>query len=931
MNEKSQVYKKGGTLKGLVFFVGILLLVLTSFFHASLDPSQFLFANDGPLGISYSEAMRSPAVFSGVWADLNWLGFGSSGIALGLSGLVQIPFSPETVHKIYVPFSLFLVGLSSWLFFRQLGFGMMVCVLGGLAGALNMRFFSVACWGLGTWNVAIASFFLALAALVTPAIRQMWVKAALAGLAIGMAVIEAADTGAILSVFFGIFVVFVAFAGENGSGNKILKSIWVPVLVVLFAFWIAIHSVAGLIGTQIQGIVGTGQSKEDKAARWDFCTQWSLPKLEAFRLIIPGAFGYRMQEYIDGDDKSSAYWGRVAEDPRISLIEQTESNDSEVRRKASRALGLPPQAEDALAGADPGPRTQVVEALKQYEGGMTRRHSGSGEYAGILVAVLALFGLANAFRGKNSAFSVTERRIVFFWAIVAFISLLLAFGRHGFLYQYFFQLPYASTIRNTLKFLFPVHIALIILAGFGLESLNRQYLQKVSTRTGGLVNHLKLWWARVSGFEKKWALGSIFVVGVVIFTTLILLSSRADLEGYLLRHGFTATLAPQIASFFYGELFWFIGFLVVSLGAVICILSGAWNARRAWFAAVLLGVIMVLDLGHADLPWIRYYDFTKRYVSNPVIDFLKEKPYEHRVTAELMPMSHKMMAKEPNFFGAYYDMLQNQIPYWNIQSLDIIQMPRVPEFDERYIKTFQPKDQDLFPCLRLWQLTNTRYILGSTDNPYGLKFSPQEGFVPRLSFDVTVKPWLKQALLVEDLTYVQTTNGPLEIFEFTNALPRVKLYSQWQSTTNDQETLDKLVSRNFNPEKTVLVAAETPVSPSVTPDSDPGSVKIVSYHPKSIVLNATAKTPSVLLINDKFSTDWKVSVDGKPANVLRCNYIMRGVHLEPGEHQIEFRFKPKMTTFYVSLGAWGVGILIAGYAFITNRKRSGAEEKKDEK
>ncbi len=101
--------------------------------------------------------------------------------------------SPEIFLKIYAPFSLLFLGFSAWLFFRQLQFNRWVCVLGGLAAGLNMHFFSNACWGLGAWNMATGMIFLALAALNAKSIPQLWARGILAGLAIGMNLMEGFD------------------------------------------------------------------------------------------------------------------------------------------------------------------------------------------------------------------------------------------------------------------------------------------------------------------------------------------------------------------------------------------------------------------------------------------------------------------------------------------------------------------------------------------------------------------------------------------------------------------------------------------------------------------------------------------------------------------------------------------------------------------
>ena len=49
-----------------------------------------------------------------------------------------------------------------------------------------------------------------------------------------------------------------------------------------------------LVGTNITGVAGTAQDAETKAAHWDWATQWSLPKVETFGLLVPGLFGYKM-------------------------------------------------------------------------------------------------------------------------------------------------------------------------------------------------------------------------------------------------------------------------------------------------------------------------------------------------------------------------------------------------------------------------------------------------------------------------------------------------------------------------------------------------------------------------------------------------------------------------------------------------------------
>jgi len=75
-------------------------------------------------------------------------------------------------------------------------------------------------------------------------------------------------------------------------------------------------------------------------------------------------------------------------------------------------------------------------------------------------------------------------------------------------------------------------------------------------------------------------------------------------------------------------------------------------------------------------------------------------------------------------------------------------------------------------------------------------------------------------------------------------------------------------------------------------------------------------------LNDRYDPDWTASVDGQPAELLRCNYIMRGVHLEPGEHTVEFALRPSLTGLYISLITMGVAMVLLGVLGCTGRNSS---------
>jgi hypothetical protein len=76
----------------------------------------------------------------------------------------------------------------------------------------------------------------------------------------------------------------------------------------------------------------------------------------------------------------------------------------------------------------------------------------------------------------------------------------------------------------------------------------------------------------------------------------------------------------------------------------------------------------------------------------------------------------------------------------------------------------------------------------------------------------------------------------------------------------------------------------------------------------------------VLLLNDQHDPHWIVTVDGKSAPLLRANFIMRGVYLTQGEHNVEFRFSMPVEPLFVTVSAMIVGILLSGFLVVLTRK-----------
>jgi hypothetical protein len=920
--------------KPFLVTTGILALVLLVFFFRSLSPWLVVFSNDGPLGGLVEEQNQLPQTFTGMWADLNSIGSGGGSSAPAISSLLRMILGPVGFAKFYAPIALLIVGISAWTFFRALKLSHTAALLGALASMLNSTFFSTACWGVAAQQIALGMDFFALALIVsntseTP--RSLyWARLALAGLCVGMNVMEAADIGALYSILIALFVFYRAIVTTSGSvAEKSLKGFGQVAAVALFAGLIAVQTILSLVSTQIQGVAGSSPEDSSKAQRWDWATQWSMPKKETLGLFVPGVFGYKMDTPKDmvpafqESYQNGNYWGGVGRDPSID------------RFLESGKEGNPPQ-------------------------GMMR-FTGGGNYCGILVWLVAAWIVAQSLR-KTGFVATEQKRMIWFWAAVTLICIPMAWGRFAPLshssdgilfYSLFYKLPYFSTIRNPTKFLIFMSWGVVILFAYGLDFLSRRYLAP-STAQATSVSTDK-------AFNRRWmaviiALFAISAVGWLIYN-----SETKRLAEYLTGVGFgDPELALGMAKFSVGQAGWFV---VLFAGAILLmglVLFGHFIGAKSRWAMILLGLFVLIDLGRADVPYVGHWNYQLKYdvgSLNPILKQLADKPYEHRVA--ILPF------RAPQQLGLFEQLYriewaQHHFPYYNIQSLDIVQMPRIPADLQTFESAlqFRGTPDTMHLLTRRWALTNTRYLLGPAGFIEALnqQVDPeQHRFRIVETFNVVAKPGIANPTKLEELTATLAgTNRQYALFEFTGALPRAKLFSNWQVPaadpaavaelkksnldpdalkelkglgTNDFITLQKLAAPDFDPHRTVFVADNVAIPPSTNATAtNSGSVEYVSYAPKDIRLKTQSGQSSVLLLSDKYDPNWRVFVDGKEAPLLRCNYIMRGVYLTPGSHAVDFSYRTDMRPMYVTASFILIGVLLSGYVLAANRRTASAGE-----
>ncbi len=127
------------------------------------------------------------------------------------------------------------------------------------------------------------------------------------------------------------------------------------------------------------------------------------------------------------------------------------------------------------------------------------------------------------------------------------------------------------------------------------------------------------------------------------------------------------------------------------------------------------------------------------------------------------------------------------------------------------------------------------------------------------------------------------------LYEVPGASERAYLAYRTLSASTPEDTLNVLLSQEFDSTYDVILDHSVPLKGSPSPDDH---VRIISYYDEEVRIAVSNVKPAILVLNDYHYPGWEVIVDGEKRPILRANWWVRGVELAPGHHTVIFRYTP---------------------------------------
>jgi len=191
---------------------------------------------------------------------------------------------------------------------------------------------------------------------------------------------------------------------------------------------------------------------------------------------------------------------------------------------------------------------------------------------------------------------------------------------------------------------------------------------------------------------------------------------------------------------------------------------------------------------------------------------------------------------------------------------------------------------------------------------------------------VTPPSWSDQGMVHNfDLVY----NKEVRIYLNKTALPRAIVLNHWIWAHDDKAAMRLMSDPRFDPAETAILqdldansmtAQEFAPTKSSTNNHD-DSATVLSYQSEKILLRADVSNESFLLLSDVWYPGWRCTVDGKEAKVFAADYLFRGVHLAPGNHDVVFFYKPASFAWGLRLSLLAAFGMLASLFFIRDRSR----------
>ncbi|OIP02118.1 MAG: hypothetical protein AUJ98_02415 [Bacteroidetes bacterium CG2_30_33_31] len=705
-----------------------------------------------------------------------------------------------------------------------------------------------------------------------------------------------------ITYYLGLIILIIGIAELVKSiKNKTLPNFLKATGILVIALILAVGAnIGNLLTTMeytpytIRGKAELSFDKNHKSSSGldkDYATQWSYGKAETFSLLIPNAKG-----------GASGYLGEYKE---------------------------------AIAKVDPNLQSTVAQQ-NVYWG--DQPFTSGPVYIGAILVFLFIFSIF-----------IVKSELKWILLIATLLSIFLSWGKNMMWFTDFFldYIPAYNKFRAVSMILVIAELTMVMLAFLGLsEILKRPEIIKEQKKnffiafglTGGLsllfylmpsvfFNFLSQ--AEVSQFD---SLQSSDPANAVNYQMVF------DAMQQVRKSVFTADAMRS--------------FIFILLGAALLWVYSMKKIPKAAFLAIL-GILMVVDIIPVDSRYLSDKNYEReKTVQTPFIptnadlQILNDKDPNYRVlNLAVNPFQDASTSYYHKSIGGYHgakfrryqDLIDFHIGKFNMEVINMLNTKYIIQKGQ----DGQPIAQPNYATLgNAWFINNIKWAKNADQEISSLgKIIRIESLSPKSEFQIygrnlnAVDTMMLTAPIEIISAIDQSTVEKIELSRYNLQAGHTYIFGvNAKDSTADFINLTEIknpqliaakqfrvqVISSFDARNDVVIGNDFKniVGDFAIQKDSNASIKLISYEPNDLKYESNTQKVGLAVFSEiYYPKGWKAYIDGKESKYFRTNYILRGMLIPAGKHQVEFKFHPESYFIgkKISLASSSVIILLLAF------------------
>ena len=171
-----------------------------------------------------------------------------------------------------------------------------------------------------------------------------------------------------------------------------------------------------------------------------------------------------------------------------------------------------------------------------------------------------------------------------------------------------------------------------------------------------------------------------------------------------------------------------------------------------------------------------------------------------------------------------------------------------------------------------------------------------------------------QNVTIQDVPYQAATQQQIALYNTPNGFQ----WGYFQGSSPDLMAVITSKQSGFTPNSLAIVRKNYASKLSDKTFTVDGDIELTSYHPDKLTYQSNSKDKQLAVFSEIFIDEgWHATIDGQPTDIIRVNYVLRGIEIPTGEHKIEMVYHldsfDKANTMILIFTFIIFGLLIFGF------------------